>query len=99
MIKPTEADLYKILEKISFGNREEQRALYQLIAPKIFPYCLKIKTGQEAEELLVKVFVELFDCLADHKSNAGFEDWCLQFFWEYVKREKLILKIDDDQGD
>lgn len=93
MKRSIEAELSKILEKASFADREQQKALYRIIAPKIYPYCLQIKPGKEAEDLLVKVFVELFNCLNSHSPKAGLEDWCLQFFWAYVKRQKSEFGI------
>lgn len=72
--------LYKnetqLLKKAMQNNREAQRVLYELHAPKMLSVCrYYISDLQHAEDVMLNGFVKVFAKLKDFKSEGSFEGW------------------------
>ena len=72
--------LYKnetqLLKKAMQNNREAQRVLYELHAPKMLSVCrYYISDLQHAEDVMLNGFVKVFTKLKDFKSEGSFEGW------------------------
>lgn len=63
------------------GNRRSQKRLYELLAPKMFPVCLKFfKRSTEAEDVLQEGFIKLFNNLHNYRGEGSFEGWTRRIF-------------------
>jgi RNA polymerase sigma-70 factor (ECF subfamily) len=58
------------------NNRDAQRVLYELYAPKMLSVCrYYIKDVQHAEEAMLNGFFKVFSKLGDFKAEGSFEGW------------------------
>ncbi len=72
--------LYKnetqLLKKALQNNREAQRVLYELHAPKMLSVCrYYISDLQHAEDVMFNGFFKIFAKLKDFKNEGSFEGW------------------------
>jgi RNA polymerase sigma-70 factor, ECF subfamily len=72
--------LYKneaqLIKKARQNNREAQRVLYELHAPKMLSVCrYYISDVQYAEEVMLNGFFKVFTKLKDFKQEGSFEGW------------------------
>lgn len=72
--------LYKnetqLLKKAMQNNREAQRVLYELHAPKMLSVCrYYISDLQHAEDVMLNGFFKVFAKLKDFKNEGSFEGW------------------------
>lgn len=66
----------KLIKKAIDNNREAQRVLYELHAPKMLSVCrYYIKDMQHAEEAMLNGFLKVFSNLKSFKSQGSFEGW------------------------
>ncbi|OIQ21543.1 RNA polymerase sigma factor [Lacinutrix sp. MedPE-SW] len=66
----------KLIKKAIDNNREAQRVLYELHAPKMLSVCrYYIKDLQHAEEAMLNGFLKVFSNLKSFKSQGSFEGW------------------------
>ena len=81
------------------GNRNSQRQLYELFAPKMFAVCLRYsKNRQEAEEILQEGFVQVFTSLKNFRHEGSFEGWirkimvycAIQYFRSKSKTPRIV---------
>lgn len=72
LLKETE----QIIQSCIAGDRNAQRNLYELYAPKMFSVCLRYaKNKEEAEEIMQEGFVQVFRSLQKFKFAGSFEGW------------------------
>ncbi|MFT3740062.1 MAG: RNA polymerase sigma factor [Breznakibacter sp.] len=58
------------------GKRQAQRAIYELLAPKMYAVCLRYTHNQaEAEDCLQDGFVKVFNRIGDFRFEGVFEGW------------------------
>ncbi len=58
------------------GDRNAQRNLYELFAPKMFAVCLRYaKNREEAEDIMQEGFLQAFKSLQSYKYSGSFEGW------------------------
>lgn len=65
-----------LIKKALKNNREAQRVLYELHAPKMLSVCrYYIKDTQHAEDVMLNGFFKVFSNLKSFKSEGSFEGW------------------------
>lgn len=63
------------------GNRVAQKAVYDQLAPRMFPICIRyVGDRSVAEDLLQEGFVTLFSKLESYKGDGSFEGWARRIF-------------------
>ncbi len=66
----------KLLEIASKNNREAQRLLFDMYAPKMLSVCrYYIKDMQHAEEVMLNGFFKVFSHLKSFRAEGSFEGW------------------------
>lgn len=66
----------KLISKAVKNNREAQRVLYELYAPKMLSVCrYYINDLQFAEDVMLKGFFKVFSNLKSFKNEGSFEGW------------------------
>ena len=82
------------------GDRASQKVLYDRLAPRMFPLCIRYAGDRvQAEDLLQEGFITLFAKLNDYKGNGSFEGWARKIFVNTALmnlRKKDALKMSDD---
>lgn len=90
----------QLIESCIKGNRASQKALYDRLAPRMFPLCIRyIGDREAAEDVLQDGFVTLFTRLEDYKGEGSFEGWARKIFVNTALmnlRKKDALKMSDD---
>ena len=81
------------------GDRKAQKAVFDRLAPKMFPVCLRyIPEREVAQDLLQDGFVTLFTKIDSYKGNGSFEAWASTVFVTTVLmylRKKDALKMSE----
>lgn len=81
-------------------NRDCQRKLYEMFAPKMFALCLRYTNSREdAEDALQESFVRIFDNLDKFRFEGSFEGWLRRITVHTVLRlvqKKSPLKFAED---
>ena len=71
----------RLLKTCIQGDRKAQRKLYEQLAPKMFPVCLRYMNNREmAEDVLQDGFVTLFSKLDSYSGTGSFEGWARKIF-------------------
>jgi len=82
------------------GDRRAQKALYDLLAPKMYALCRRyVGNGQQAEDLLQDGFVTIFTKLDSYKGDGSFEGWARKIFVNLALmniRKKDVMKESED---
>ena len=82
------------------GDRKAQKAVYDLLAPKMFPLCIRYMGERAtAEDILQEGFVTLFSRIGSYKGEGSFEGWARKIFVNTALmhlRKKDALKMSDD---
>jgi len=82
------------------GDRASQKELYDLLAPRMFPVCIRyIGDRVQAEDILQDGFITLFSKLKDFKGEGSFEGWARRIFVTTALmslRKKDALKMSDE---
>lgn len=90
----------KLIESCIKGNRMSQKVLYDRLAPRMFPLCIRyIGDRILAEDILQDGFVTLFTHLKDYKGDGSFEGWARKIFVTTALmslRKKDALKMSDE---
>ena len=90
----------QLIESCINGNRASQKALYDRLAPRMFPLCIRyIGDRETAEDVLQDGFITLFTRLKDYKGEGSFEGWARKIFVNTALmslRKKDALKMSDD---
>lgn len=65
-----------LIKKAMSNDRVAQNKLYELLAPRMFPVCLRYtKSKEEAEEVLQESFIKMFTHLNQYRNDGSFEGW------------------------
>ena len=71
----------KLIESCREGDRAAQKVLYERLAPRMFPVCIRyIGDREAAEDVLQDGFVTLFTRLDSYKGEGSFEGWARKIF-------------------
>ena len=96
----TETFNLKLIDSCIKGDRASQKALYECLAPRMFPLCIRYVCDRTlAEDVLQDGFVTLFTRLKDFKGEGSFEGWARRIFVTTALmslRKKDALKMSDD---
>ena len=90
----------QLIELCIEGDRACQKVLYDRLAPRMFPICLRyIGDRMQAEDVLQDGFITLFSKLSDYKGEGSFEGWARRIFVTTALmslRKKDALKMSDE---
>ena len=82
------------------GDREAQRVLYDRMASRMFPVCIRYVGDRTlAEDVLQEGFITLFTKLKDYKGDGSFEGWARRIFVTTALmslRKKDALKMSEE---
>ena len=71
----------RTIELCKKGDRGAQKALFDLLAPRMFPVCIRYVGDREvAQDLLQDGFVTLFSKLDSYKGEGSFDGWARRIF-------------------
>ena len=91
---------HTLIDSCIKGDRAAQKALYDRLAPRMFPLCIRYVSDRNlAEDVLQDGFVTLFTRLKDYKGEGSFEGWARRIFVTTALmnlRKKDALKMSDD---
>lgn len=91
----------KLIKKALKNDREAQRVLYELHAPKMLSVCrYYIKDLQHAEEAMLNGFFKVFSNLKSFKGDGSFEGWIRRIMVResisFIRQKKNIeFPVDD----
>ena len=90
----------QLIESCIKGDRASQKVLYDRLAARMFPVCMRYAGYRElAEDVLQDGFVTLFTRLDTYKGEGSFEGWARKIFVTTALmnlRKKDALKMSDD---
>lgn len=90
----------KLIESCIKGDRASQKVLYDRLAPRMFPLCIRYAGNRVlAEDILQDGFVTLFTHLDSYKGQGSFEGWARKIFVTTALmelRKKDALKMSDE---
>jgi RNA polymerase sigma-70 factor (ECF subfamily) len=90
----------KLIESCMKGDRASQKVLYDRLAPRMFPLCIRYVGDRVlAEDILQDGFVTLFTHLDNYKGDGSFEGWARKIFVTTALmslRKKDALKMSDE---
>lgn len=76
---------YTLLSGCINQDRDSQKQLYNLLSPATYRLILQEGFNQkEAEEILQKVFINVFNSIESYNSTVSFETWYLQVYEHIV---------------
>ena len=91
---------FQLIESCIKGDRAAQKVLYDRLAPRMFPVCIRYVGDRErAEDILQEGFITLFTRLDTYKGEGSFEGWARKIFVTTALmelRRKDALKMSDD---
>ena len=71
----------KLIESCIKGDRASQKAIYDRLAPRMLPLCMRYVGDRSlAEDVLQDGFITLFSKLKDYKGDGSFEGWARRIF-------------------
>lgn len=69
-------DLELLINQAISGERIAQNRIYEMLAPRMFPVCLRYSNNRdEAEEILQESFIKMFTHLKQYRKDGAFEGW------------------------
>ncbi len=90
----------KLIESCIKGDRESQKVLYDRLASRMFPLCIRYVGDRVlAEDILQEGFITLFTRLGSYKGEGSFEGWARKIFVTTALmdlRKKDALKMSDE---
>ena len=90
----------QLIDSCIRGDRASQKALYDRLAPRMFPVCIRyIGDRVQAEDILQDGFITLFSKLKDFKGEGSFEGWARRIFVTTALmslRKKDALKMSEE---
>lgn len=90
----------KLIESCIKGDRAAQKVIYDRLAPRMFPVCIRYVGDRElAQDILQDGFVTLFTRLDTYKGEGSFEGWARKIFVTTALmelRRKDALKMSED---
>lgn len=91
---------FQLIESCIKGDRAAQKVLYDRLAPRMFPVCIRyVGDREQAEDILQEGFITLFTRLDTYKGDGSFEGWARKIFVTTVLmelRRKDTLKMSED---
>tara|TARA_R110000751_G_scaffold42429_5_gene98571 strand:+ start:466 stop:1035 length:570 start_codon:yes stop_codon:yes gene_type:complete len=89
----------QLIKKAANGNRDAQRALYNLHAPKMLSVCRRyLKDVMQAEEAMCNGFLKVFKNLKSFRDEGSFEGWIRRIMVNesisYLRKEEKITFTD-----
>ena len=82
------------------GDRAAQKVIYDSLAPRMFPICIRyIGDRSAAEDVLQDGFITLFEKLDSYKGEGSFEGWARRIFVTtslMALRRKDALKMSEE---
>lgn len=71
----------ELIDRCVAGDRAAQREMYNLLAPRFFPVCIRyVGDRTVAEDLLQDGFVALFSKLDTYSGSGSFDGWARRIF-------------------
>ena len=96
----TETFDIQLIDSCRKGNRVAQKVVYDRLAPRMFPVCIRyVGDRTVAEDILQDGFITLFTRLDSYKGDGSFEGWARKIFVTTALmylRKKDALKMSDD---
>lgn len=90
----------QLIESCIKGDRVSQKALYDRLAPRMFPLCMRYVSDRDmAADILQEGFITLFTRLDSYKGNGSFEGWARRIFVTTALmslRKKDALKMSEE---
>lgn len=90
----------QLIDSCIKGDRASQKALYDRLAPRMFPLCMRYVGDRIlAEDILQDGFVTLFTQLKSYKGEGSFEGWARRIFVNTALmslRKKDALKMSEE---
>lgn len=91
---------HKLIESCRKGDRKAQKAIYDLLAPKMFAVCLRYGGNRElAEDLLQDGFVTMFSKMDSYRNAGSFEGWARKIFVNtclmYLRKNDALRMSED----
>lgn len=90
----------QLIELCIKGDRASQKVLYDRLAPRMFPLCIRyIGDRTQAEDILQEGFITLFSKLENYKGEGSFEGWARKIFVTTALmslRKKDALKMSEE---
>ena len=90
----------KLIQSCREGDRAAQKVLYERLAPRMFPVCIRYIGDREmAQDVLQEGFITLFTHLESYKGEGSFEGWARKIFITTALmelRRKDALKMSDE---
>ncbi len=90
----------QLIESCIKGDRASQKALYDRLASRMFPLCIRYVGDRSlAEDILQDGFITLFTRLDSYKGDGSFEGWARKIFVTTALmslRKKDALKMSDE---
>ena len=90
----------QLIESCKRGDRIAQKALYDRLAPRMFPVCIRyVGDRTVAEDILQDGFITLFTRLDSYKGDGSFEGWARRIFVTTALmylRKKDALKMSEE---
>jgi len=90
----------QLIDSCIKGDRTSQKVLYDRLAPRMFPLCMRyIGDRIMAEDILQDGFITLFTRLESYKGEGSFEGWARKIFVTTALmslRKKDALKMSEE---
>lgn len=90
----------KLIEQCIKGDRASQKVIYDHLASRMFPLCIRYVGDRTlAEDVLQDGFITLFTRLNSYKGEGSFEGWARKIFVTTALmslRKKDALKMSDE---
>lgn len=90
----------QLIDSCIKGNRASQKALYDRLAPRMFPLCMRyVGDKVQAEDILQEGFITLFTRLGSFKGEGSFDGWARKIFVTTALmslRKKDALKMSEE---
>ena len=94
------SSIQHLLNSCIAGDREAQKVLYDQLASRMFPVCIRyVGDRMLAEDVLQEGFITLFTKLKSYKGDGSFDGWARRIFVTTALmslRKKDALKMSDD---
>ncbi len=95
----------KLIEGCLKNKNAAQKELYERFSPKMYNLCLRyIKDVNEAEDVLITGFMNVFEKLSQFKHQGSFEGWIRRIIINealgYLRQHKtLFIEVDIEKAD
>ncbi len=93
-----------VIEGCRGGNHKAQRQLYELYSSRMLGLCRRyISDQQEAEDVLIKGFLRVFEKIGQFRGDGSFEGWIKRIMINeslaYLRKNKaMYVEVDIDKA-